>query len=99
MGARPSPWFAMYNSYTVQRTQVYLEERQLAELRSIARASGRTVSDVIRDAIDDRLARPADEVGFDLVLDQATGIWAGRDDLVETDALLRMLREDRRGQP
>jgi hypothetical protein len=88
----------MYGSYIMRRTQIYLEDRQLSGLRAVARASGRTVSEVIRDAVDDKLAGPRDGVDFDSALDRVTGIWANRADLGATDDLVRRLRTDRRGQ-
>jgi len=87
----------VYISYIVRRTQIYLEERQLAKLKSAAKAEQRTVSDLIRDAIDEKLARPVDETSFEIALERASGMWAGRDDLGATDDYVRRLRRDRRG--
>jgi hypothetical protein len=42
----------MYNSYIVTRTQIYLEETQHRRLRQLAESTGRTQSDLIRQAID-----------------------------------------------
>ena len=42
----------MYNSYIMRRTQIYLTEEQGRVLESRSRATGRTVSDLIRDAIE-----------------------------------------------
>lgn len=87
----------MYNLYIVRRTQIYLDERQVAQLRSAARASRRTVSEIIREAIDDRLARPNMDEQFDRALLGVVGLWSDRDDLGSTDDYLRKVRQDRRG--
>ncbi len=89
----------VYNLYTMQRTQVYLRRSQVARLRSAARASQRTVSDVIREAIDEKLAKPADIDSLDSALDRVAGIWSDREDLGSTDEYVRRLRRDRRGSP
>ena len=88
----------VYNSYTMRRTQVYLDDRQAAKLRTAARASQRTVSAIIREAIDEKLERPNEANEFDVALAKAAGIWADRDDLGSTDEYVRRLRRDRRGR-
>ncbi len=88
----------VYNSYTMRRTQVYLDDRQAAKLRTAARASQRTVSAIIREAIDEKLERPNEANEFDVALTKAAGIWADRDDLGSTDEYVRGLRRDRRGR-
>jgi len=50
----------MYAAYIVRRTQIYLDERQSAELARRAAARGTTASKMIREAIDRYLAEPAD---------------------------------------
>ena len=80
----------------MRRTQIYLDQRQVARLRSVARASHRTVSEIIREAIDNKLAHP-DEPEFDDTLRNAAGIWANRDDLGSADEYVRKIRQDRRG--
>jgi hypothetical protein len=43
----------MYNPYIMRRTQIYLSEAQGRLLEERSRVTGRTVSDLIREAIDD----------------------------------------------
>jgi predicted transcriptional regulator len=81
----------------MQRTQIYLDERQVARLKAVARATRRTVSQVIREAINDKLARPAQADDFDRALAGAAGLWAKRTDLGPTDEYVRRVRTDRRG--
>jgi predicted DNA-binding protein len=42
----------MYNSYIMRRTQIYLTEEQGRLLEGRSRATGRTISQLIREAID-----------------------------------------------
>jgi predicted DNA-binding protein len=51
----------MYNSYIVKRTQIYLEEEQDRRLSDRAAQSGRTKSDLIREAVDQYLNGPSDQ--------------------------------------
>jgi len=87
----------VYTLYTVQRTQIYLDERQLARLKSTARATRRSVSEIIREAIDDQLARHGEKDEFESALAAAIGLWANRTDLESTDDYVRRIRRDRRG--
>jgi len=43
---------------TLERTQIYLKKSQLSRLRIFARRKNRTVSDLIRNAIDQSLEVP-----------------------------------------
>jgi predicted transcriptional regulator len=51
----------MYNSYIMQRTQIYLSSEQAARLAQRARASGTTKSTLIREAIEEYLAKPDED--------------------------------------
>lgn len=53
IGSRP----AVYNLYIMRRTQIYLTEEQRRLLEGRSRATGRTISRLIRDAIDGAYAR------------------------------------------
>jgi Arc/MetJ-type ribon-helix-helix transcriptional regulator len=83
--------------YTMRRTQIYLDEKQVAQLKAAARTSSRTVSEVIRDAIDEKLARAEEPDDFERALTAAAGIWATRKDLGSVDDYVRRVRRDRRG--
>ena len=48
----------MYAPYIVRRTQIYLDEEQDRRLAERARATGRTKSDLLREALDRLLASP-----------------------------------------
>jgi len=51
----------MYDSYIMERTQIYLGEEQAAELRRRSHARGVTTSSLIREAVEQYLAGPDDE--------------------------------------
>lgn len=52
---------AMYALYIVRRTQIYLDEDQDRRLAERARATGRTKSDLIREALNYLLDAPLSE--------------------------------------
>ena len=62
------------------RTQIYLTERQRAELAAISKALGKKQSELIREAVD----RFIDQAGHnrrEAVLRETAGIWKDRTDL------------------
>ena len=69
---------AMYASYIMRRTQIYLDEEQDRRLAARARAAGRTKSDLIREAVDRLLDTPLTEeedlARFRAAADAAFGI-------------------------
>jgi len=87
----------VYNLYTTRRTQIYLAERQVSQLKAAARATHQPVSRIIRDAIDEKLARAGQPDDFDRALDAIFGLWADRTDLGPTDDYVHRLRRDWRG--
>ena len=84
-------------TYTMHRTQIYLHDGQVAKLKAAARSSSKTVSEIIRDAIDEKLARAAEPDDFERALAGAAGIWARRKDIDSADDYVRRLRRDGRG--
>jgi hypothetical protein len=79
--------------------QIYLDDKQVAQLRAAANTTARSVSEIIREAIDEKLARAGETDDFERALAGAAGIWARRADMGSTDAYVRKLRQDRRGAP
>jgi len=64
----------------VERTQIYLTERQRGELATMARQAGKKQSELIREAVD----RFLDQSGpgwREVALGQAAGMWRDRADL------------------
>ena len=91
---------AMYDSYIMKRTQIYLDEDQDRRLAEHALATGRTKSDLIREAVDRLLDEPLSEEAelarFRAAVDAAFGIAPYLEDGV---TYVRKLRDvDRRRQ-
>jgi predicted DNA-binding protein len=42
----------MYDVCTMERTNIYLDERELASLRAVSRSTGRPVAALVREAVD-----------------------------------------------
>ena len=59
-----------------RRTQIYLSDNEAGILRRRAREAKRTVSDLIREAIDRTYLN--DPQGLVAVLDATAGAWSGR---------------------
>ncbi len=62
------------------RTQIYLTERQRAELAIISKTLGKKQSELIRDAVD-HLIDQSSPSRREAVLREAAGIWKDRTDL------------------
>jgi hypothetical protein len=80
------------------RTQLSLDDELHRRLRELADRQGRTVSDLVREAV----ARAYGTVEADgrlATLEGVSGLWRDRDDLSATARYVRHLRRDtRRGQ-
>jgi Arc/MetJ-type ribon-helix-helix transcriptional regulator len=68
------------------RTQIYLTDKQRAELSDIAKSQGKNQSEIIREAID-RLIDQAGRNRKESALQKAAGIWKNRKDLPDFRAL------------
>ena len=68
------------------RTQIYLTESQREELAAIAKAEGRKLSELIREAID-RLIDRAGSNRRQVILKETAGIWKDRRDLPDFKAM------------
>lgn len=65
--------------YIMNRTQIYLTDEQEKALSARAKKTGRSKSDLIREAIDaNYLRRASDTDAFLKVLKQTSGAWKGR---------------------
>ncbi len=76
------------------RTQVYLTEEEKKGLESVAISKGISQSDLIRQAIDDLLARTGN-INKDEILDEIAGIWSNRKEIPD----IRDLRTGWRRRP
>ena len=68
------------------RTQIYLTDKQRAELAIIAKNLGKKQSEIIRDAVD-RLIDQAGQIQKKTALQKAAGIWKNRKDLPDFRAM------------
>jgi predicted DNA-binding protein len=75
---------------TMHRTQIYLTPEERDELRIMAARTGRTRSDLIREALDRFLRDEAIE-GTDrtTLLRHGRGLWKDREDLPDFESLRR----------
>ncbi len=62
------------------RTQIYLTEEEKSALNSISLQVGKKQSELIREALDELIARYSDSRRQE-ILDNTAGIWKDRDDL------------------
>jgi len=77
------------------RTQLYLDVRMHRRLRELAERQGRTVSDLVREAVG--RAFGSDQADERLnTLEGISGLWRDRKDLGSTDGYVRRLRRDTR---
>ena len=68
------------------RTQIYLTDRQRSELTAISQTFGKKQSELIREAVDNLIAK----VGHsrrEIVLREAAGIWKDRVDFPDFKAM------------
>jgi len=87
----------MYTAYIVmRRTQIYLDDRHRRKLDRVAKRTHRTVSDLIREAIDARYAATPREDFLEALRTGAFGVWKERNDLGRTDAYVRRQRRGSR---
>jgi hypothetical protein len=70
------------------RKQVYLTEEQNSELNSIAKASGKKQSELIRIALN-RFIDQESQTKKEMILRKTAGIWKDRKDLPDFHAIRR----------
>jgi metal-responsive CopG/Arc/MetJ family transcriptional regulator len=68
------------------RTQIYLTDRQRAELEAMSKTLGKKQSELIREAVD-RFIDHAGHHRREIVLREAAGIWKDRMDLPDFEAI------------
>jgi hypothetical protein len=74
------------------RTQIYLDEKQKAELDRLSVERRVTVSDLIRQAVDQFLGKG--RANIEIALENSFGVWKDRDDVGEARAHVRKIRRE-----
>ena len=75
----------------MRRTQLYLEEQLWNRLHFLAKQSGTSLSELVRQAVRERYAQSS--VDRRKALDAARGLWADRADLPDAETYVRGLRK------
>jgi hypothetical protein len=76
------------------RTQVYLTKEEKSNLESVALSQGVSQSDLIRQAIDELLAKTG-QIDKASIIDEIAGIWSDKKDIPD----IRELRTGWRSRP
>ena len=74
------------------RTQIYLEEGQKSALDRLSAERAATVSDLIRQAVDQFIGRVSPD--FEEALDRSFGIWRRRHSVGESSTYVRKIRSE-----
>ncbi len=77
----------------MHRTQLYLDHELHARLKALARRRGRTVSELVREALVQVYGPPETEAEITTLMAIA-GLWRDREDLGDTEEYVRRLRRD-----
>lgn len=78
------------------RTQIYLTDEEQKHLMSMSKQTGRSQSDLIREAIDHYVAKKDGKTRMEF-LKKGEGLWKNRKDLPDFKALRKEF--DRQGSP
>ncbi len=77
------------------RTQLYLDEAIHARLRELSRQQGRTISELVREALV-RVYGTTDAEARRAAIMAVVGLWKGRGDIGDTREYVRRLRRGTR---
>jgi hypothetical protein len=80
--------------YIVRRTQLYIEDDLWTLVSTLARRDGRTVSDLLREALREKYGR--DRVNRKEAFEGVIGLWKNRKDLPPAEDYVRAVRRGSR---
>lgn len=80
--------------YIVRRTQLYLDDEAWSLLHALARHSGSTVSELVRQAVREKYYDKGK--GRKEAFEAVVGLWKDRTDLPDTETYVRSLRKSKR---
>ena len=84
--------------YIVKRTQLYLDDSIFRLLLELSRVQKTTISELVRQAIDQVYARGRRKKDAIKALEATFGMWSDRSDLPPTEEYIRDLRKDTRAK-
>jgi hypothetical protein len=79
----------------MKRTQTYLDDDIAKILSALSRQTGRTVSDLVRESLQERYMS-GKKLDKGALARQIGGIWAKRKDIKDIDSIVRKLRKGKR---
>lgn len=85
----------LYIIIAMKRTQLYLDEEMARTLAALSRQKGVTVSELVRESVEEKYMSREDIDKVDLAR-QLSGIWRNRKDLKEIHQFIRRLRKGAR---
>ena len=85
----------LYTAMGMKRTQLYLDEDMARTLAALGRQKGKTISELVRESVEERYMSRKDLDKAQLAR-QLAGVWRDRKDLKGIDRELRSLRKGTR---
>jgi predicted DNA-binding protein len=79
----------------MKRTQLYLDEEMARTLATLGRQKGKTVSELVRESVEEKYMSRKDLDKAQLAR-QLAGVWRSRKDLKDIDRMLRRMRKGAR---
>jgi len=75
----------------MERTQIYLNGNHKEELQKMAKEKGTSMSELIREAVVEYIARSKEESMNKIA--NTKGLWADRTDITDSDSYINEMRE------
>ena len=74
----------------MERTQIYFDKTEKENLMKVAKKNGKTMAEVVREAVCEYLIKEQESV-LDKLVD-TRGIWQDRTDIIDSDAFVSNMR-------